>query len=141
MTVIDMFEQTRAQGWSEQSGVGPFVDLIGPLWVRTVDGVKEYGMQIEKKHLNSNGIVHGGMLMSVIDQVVSHVIFDQGDRTPMATIDMSTNFIDAVREGDWLSARAQIQRRTRSLVFVTGQLCVGDRVCLSAQAIMKLRTN
>src|SRR5690554_7001009 len=107
MTVIDPFEQVRAQGWSEQPGVGPFVDLIGPIWFRNTEGVKEYGMQIESKHLNSNGIVHGGMLMSLIDQVVSHVIFDQGDKTPMATIDMSTNFIDAVREGDWLSARAQ----------------------------------
>lgn len=139
MTVIDPFTDIKAQGWSEQPGVGPFVDLIGPLWFRTIEDVKEYGMLIEARHLNSNGIVHGGMLMSVIDQVISHVIFDQGDTTPMATIDMSTNFIDAVREGDWLSARAQVQRRTRSLVFVTGQLCVGEKVCLSAQAIMKLR--
>lgn len=131
----------RQQGWFEQPDVGPFVELVGPLWRRESDQGVEYGLNVQKKHLNSIGIVHGGLLMTLLDQVISHVIWDVGDRTPMATIDMDTHFIDAVRQGDWIIASAKVQRRTRSLVFVEGQLNVGQRLVLSGQAIMKLRTN
>lgn len=133
--------ELRQQGWVEQPDVGPFVQMVGPVWRREMDHGVEFGLYVQQKHLNSNGIVHGGLLMTLLDQVISQVVLDTGDRTPMATIDMDTHFIDAVRQGDWIIASAKVQRRTRSLVFVEGQLNVGQRLVLSGQAIMKLRTN
>jgi len=141
MTDQERERELSQQGWCEQPDVGPFVQLVGPLWRREKNQMVEYGLYVQQKHLNSNGIVHGGLLMTLLDQVISHVISDTGDKTPMATIDMDTHFIDVVRQGDWVVASAKVQRRTRSLVFAAGQLSVGDRTVLAGQAIMKLRTN
>lgn len=134
------FQELRQQGWEIYQEGGPYVDMIGPLWVRGDIGQREYGLIIDRRHMNCNGVVHGGMLVSIIDQVISLVIRENVQDVPMATASLNTHFIDAVHDGDFLMASGVVQRRTRSLVFAHGELHVGDRLCLSAEAIMKLRS-
>ena len=143
MTTQQMSEQMiREQGWTPVThNMGPFMDLLSPIWSKGGGADKEYGVLITEKHLNINGIAHGGLLMSLVDQIISLVINDHYGPTNMSTIDMSTHFISPAAHNDWVIASVQIKQRTRRMVFATTQLTVGERVVLSGQAIMRLKTS
>lgn len=131
--------ELQALGWSQQRGSGPFFQLVGPLLKRRTGDVFEYAMLAEHRHLNSAGVVHGGLLVSLIDQVISQVVWYATDRSPMATVQLDSHFLAPAREGDLIVASARITRKARSLAFVTGELAVDDTTVLMTQAIMKLK--
>lgn len=95
-------------------------------------------MLIDDRHINPEGFAHGGLLASAIDYVLYCAVGDEVDNgiaTP--TVDIQIQYVGAVKSGDWLEGRARILRQTRSLVFVTGELSVGENLVLAATAVYK----
>lgn len=66
-------------GWKPRSLEG-FFGLVGPLWARKEEGAWAYGFVAEKKHTNAAGIVHGGMLATLIDHALSAIAWEANDR-------------------------------------------------------------
>ena len=54
---------------------------------------------------------------------------------PMVTINLTTDFADAAREGDWVEARVDVQKLGRRLAFANCHLWVGDKRILRASGI------
>ena len=50
---------------------------------------------------------------------------------------LDVHFVDAVKIGEFVEARCQVVRRTRSLVFMNGELVVGDRIVATAKGVWK----
>ncbi len=117
-----------------------FIGQAGPLMTRRVAGEWVYGLQVRATHLNPAGVVHGGALSTLMDHAISTVAWEACGRVPCITLELNTHFLSAVREGQLVEARATVTRRTRSLVFMQGQLTVNGDAVLSAQAIMKVAT-
>ncbi len=124
-------------GWKKRDFPG-FLALIGPLWSRREEHGWAYGMIAEANHINAAGLVHGGMLMSLADQALSVVVWEAMDRTPCVTVQLDTHFLAAVHPGDFVQARAQVTRKSRSLVFVQGSLVVQGDPVLTASGIWKV---
>jgi len=59
------------------------------------------------------------------------------ERRPQATVQLNVQFIDAVQIGEFVEARCRVVRRTRALVFMSGELVVGDRVVATATGVWK----
>jgi len=82
---------------------GPFLRLFGPLYVRRAGGQLVIAIRIEEKHLNSRGIVHGGMLVTLADSALGIVLStSQGEPRPLVSVSLSADFADAARLGDWV---------------------------------------
>ena len=47
------------------------------------------------------------------------------------------HFVDAVQIGEFVECRCKVVRRTRSLVFMSGELVVGERVVATAYGVWK----
>jgi acyl-coenzyme A thioesterase PaaI-like protein len=47
------------------------------------------------------------------------------------------HFVDAVQIGEFVEAKCKVVRRTRSLVFMSGELVVGERVVATANGVWK----
>jgi acyl-coenzyme A thioesterase PaaI-like protein len=47
------------------------------------------------------------------------------------------HFVDAVQVGEFVECRAKVVRRTRALVFMSGELVVGQRVVATAHGVWK----
>ena len=65
--MIDSAAKLKSDGWKTVENTG-FLQLIGPLWQRLVDGVHEYALIAEDKHHNRRGLVQGGVLMTFADR-------------------------------------------------------------------------
>jgi acyl-coenzyme A thioesterase PaaI-like protein len=117
---------------------GGFEELVGPLYWRRDGDTVRYGFRAEAKHANPNGVVHGGMLTTVIDHCLGSYVWHAIGRKPCATVTLNCSFIAAGRPGDWIEASGAITRRGRSLVFVDGALTCGDKTLLTAKGVWKV---
>ena len=131
-------------GWEPYKDEG-FIGLVGPFWSRpiktgqkteTADSV-EYAFLAETKHHNRRGVVQGGMLMTFADRSMGMTCWYANEKQPQATIQLDVHFIDAVQVGEFVECRAEVVRRTRSLIFMAGELVVGERVVATANGVWK----
>lgn len=128
----------RAAGWRDRTGLPGFTGLVGPLWTRKEADGWAYGLRAGAQHLNPAGLVHGGLLTTLIDHALSAIAWEAVGRKPCVTVQLDTHFVAAAREGDFLEARGRVVRSTASLVFVQGALRSGDSELVVATAVMKI---
>lgn len=98
---------------------------------------KSFAFRAENRHCNHNGSVHGGMLMTLTDQILGLTVVQALDGHPAATVSLNCDMIASAMPGDLIEGEAEITRITRSLVFVQGLLRCGDRRLLSASGLWK----
>jgi acyl-coenzyme A thioesterase PaaI-like protein len=77
------------------------------------------------------------MLMTFADRAMGRTSWYANERQPQATVQLDVHFVDAVRIGDFVEARCTVVRRTRTLVFMSAELVVGERVVATANGVWK----
>src|SRR5664279_6575489 len=114
-------EKLKASGWSmvETSG---FLQLIGPLWQRVVDGEHEYALEAQDKHHNHRGLVQGGVLMTFADRTCGMTARYVSGKPTLATVQMDVHFVEAGKIGEILISKPVVVRSTRSLIFITTEV-------------------
>jgi acyl-coenzyme A thioesterase PaaI-like protein len=125
-----------AAGWEPYRDEG-FVGLVGPFWSRPWGDGYRYAFLAEPKHHNRRGVVQGGMLMTFADRSMGMTCWYANGQVPQATVQLDVHFIDAVQIGEFVEAKCEVVRRTRSLIFMNAELVVGDRVVATAKGIWK----
>lgn len=136
----DNAAQLRAQGWTQRTLAG-FIETVGPLWTRSENGAWAYGILCGPQHLNPAGVVHGGMLMTLMDHAISTVAWQACERAPCITVQLDTHFVGAVKSGEFAQARAEVAHRTRGLIFMRGSVTVQGLLVISAQGILKVKAS
>jgi uncharacterized protein (TIGR00369 family) len=116
----DLLRAARRGGF--HSEVGFRIDEV-----RSRRGTVTVTGTVERRHLNINGVVHGGVYATILDtamgaSVVS--VLSEGETT--ATTSLYVEFLRAAREGETLSARGEVLRRGRHIAFAEGNLYGSD---------------
>jgi acyl-coenzyme A thioesterase PaaI-like protein len=133
-------EKLKASGWTIVETTG-FLHLIGPLWQRIVDGEHEYALVAQDKHHNRRGLVQGGVLMTFADRTCGMSARVASGRPTLATIQMDTHFVEAGKIGEILTSKPRVVRSTRSLIFVSTEVRVGERCITMANGVFKILKN
>ena len=93
-------------------------------------------LRVEEKHLNTRGIAHGGMLVTLADSALGIALAtSRTPPTPMVTVNLSTDFADAAHAGDWIEAHVDIQKVGARLAFANCYLVVGNKRILRASGV------
>ena len=95
-------------------------------------------LELEARHLNIGGIVHGGVLCSLLDTALARSFFmaETGDTLSAATLEMKVNFLGSAKSGK-LTARGRVVERTKRTAYVEGRVEREDgRVVARATATM-----
>ena len=90
-----------------------------------------------KRHCNSIGLIHGGMLSAFLDGVLAGAA-GRGSGAVGLTVHLSIDFLDMGRAGEWVIGEASLTRAARDLAFVEGRAYVGARNLARATGIFKL---
>ena len=61
-------------GYKPLPAASPFNELVGPLHEKRGDGLVSLGLRVEKKHCNSRGICHGGVLATLADLALGYAL-------------------------------------------------------------------
>jgi uncharacterized protein (TIGR00369 family) len=121
-------------GWLTGRGLGGFHSSVGfsvdP--AATGTGVCEVGGTVKARHLNINGVVHGGVYATILDTAMGGaVVTTLREDEVTATTSLYIEFLRPAQEGATLRARGEVVRRGRHLAFVEGNLYDGEGVRLS----------
>jgi uncharacterized protein (TIGR00369 family) len=103
----------------------PFVESLGFELLRFADGEAEIAVTPRDEHLNSWSVMHGGVIMTLLDVAMAHAARSpaggaEPDPRGVVTIEMKTSFM---RPGiGRVVAHGKVLRRTSSFSFCEGSL-------------------
>tara|TARA_B100000029_G_scaffold2848_1_gene3467 strand:- start:268 stop:687 length:420 start_codon:yes stop_codon:yes gene_type:complete len=124
----------------EQISIKPgFMKHNGGLLFKNVSE-KEYQFKttITENHLNAAGITHGGFIAAVIDAGAGTAAHRATGGSPCVTISLELKFISAVKINQELIGTTTIQKKTKSMVFLTCELRVSDKIVATASGVWKI---
>jgi len=88
--------------------------------VKIDEGKVNYRAKIIDKHCNLYGVVHGGVLASIIDTVMGIACISLGKR--VVTTDMSVSYIKNVAEGSTITAVGKVISNGKTIMRTVGQV-------------------
>ena len=115
-----------------------YPEKIGPLYFKKEGDQYQFGFLVEKGHCNFNGMLHGGMMMSFADEMMGHYVWNAVEKRRCATISLNFDFLAGAKQGDWIDLNCNITRKGMSVVFIRGELMIGDQIILTADGIWKI---
>ena len=86
---------------------GGFADLVGYALTDWREDYAELSLTVEEKHLNRSGVLHGGVLTTLIDTVCGYAgiyCAEPGQTRRAFTLSLNTQFIGSVELGSRLTA-------------------------------------
>ena len=124
----------------EQISLKPgFMKHNGGLLFRTISEEEyEFTAIINENHLNAAGITHGGFIAAFVDAGAGSAAYKSADQNMCVTISLEIKFISPVKLGQKLVGKAKIQKKTRSMVFLTCELTVENKIVATASGVWKI---
>jgi uncharacterized protein (TIGR00369 family) len=124
----------------EQISLKPgFMKHNGGLLFKTIsENEYQFKTTIKENHLNSAGITHGGFIAAVVDAGAGTAAHRVADNNPCVTISLELKFISAVKLGQELIGKTLIQKKTKTMVFLTCELTAEDKIVATASGVWKI---
>jgi acyl-coenzyme A thioesterase PaaI-like protein len=124
----------------EQISLKPgFMKHNGGLLFKTIsENEYEFKATIKENHLNAAGITHGGFIAAFVDAGAGTAAHRVADQNPCVTISLELKFISAVKLHQELVGKTKIQKKTKSMVFLTCELTVANKIVATASGVWKI---
>ena len=124
----------------EQISLKPgFMKHNGGLLFKTIsENEYEFKTTIKENHLNAAKITHGGFIAAFVDAGAGTAAHRSASQNPCVTISLELKFISPVQLGQELIGRTKIQKKTKSMVFLTTELTVENKIVATASGVWKI---
>ena len=129
MTINDVKEKTNRMNY--------FLLHTGGRIETLTRGHCEIVLTLEQKHQNYNGMVHGGVMLTIIDAASGAAARTYGGR--LVTLETKTNFIKGIRqEGQTIRAVSDVIHNGRTIKLCETKVYDGGKVACTATTTMFL---
>jgi uncharacterized protein (TIGR00369 family) len=129
-----------ASGAPQDRNPSRFMDEVGGDLEVWEEGRIVMSLQLEAKHMNPGNMLHGGVVMTLMDEAAGAVIvtvrgIEALKTAPHATVDMNVSFLAGAVPGDVLECEAWNLRIGRSICFSEAEVRnrTSDRVVAKGQ--------
>ena len=127
------------EGFEQISLKAGFMKHNGGLLFKTIsENEYEFKATIKENHLNAAGIVHGGFIAAFVDAGAGTAAHRTTNQDPCVTVSLELKFISAVKLGQELIGKTKIQKKTKSMVFLTCELTASDKIVATASGVWKI---
>ena len=116
-----------------------FAKHIGGLSVKKInDSNYEFYTKVKEINLNTSKIAHGGFICSIADTGMGNSVHKTIESKKCVTISLDVKFISAASLGQKLLGKVKIQKKTRTLVFVTCEISNSKNIIATASGVWKI---
>ena len=124
----------------EQISINPgFMKHNGGLLFKAIkENEYQFKTIINENHLNAAGITHGGFISAFVDAGAGTAAHRTANNNPCVSISLELKFISAVRLGQELFGNTKIQKKTKSMIFLTCELTAGNKIVATASGVWKI---
>ena len=115
-----------------------YMALSGPYYLKDLgDGKFEYGFPSDERHINPNGVLHGGALFSFADSFLGHFVMASTKRY-CATVTVTTEFMAVAQAGSWIEGKAEIKKLTGRMAFINAEVSCKGELLLVVTGVFRL---
>ena len=112
---------------------------VGGLKIKKIDDKNfEYHADVKEIHLNTAGMAHGGFLTFIADTGMGNAAHQSADDKRCVTISLEMKFISAAKLGDKLVAKVKVQKKTKTLVFLTCEIINAEGIVAVTSGVWKI---
>ena len=124
----------------EQISLKPgFMKHNGGLLFKTISETEyQFKAKISENHLNAADITHGGFIAAFVDAGAGTAAHRATNQSPCVTISLDLKFISAVHLGQELIGITKIQKKTKTMVFLTCELTSANKIVATASGVWKI---
>ena len=116
-----------------------FMSHIGGLSLIKLDiNNFEFSVDVKKIHLNSGEIAHGGFLSTIADTGMGTAAHILAGSMRCVTISLDVKFISAALLNQTLTGNVKIQKKTKSLIFITCEIFNLAGIVVAATGVWKI---
>lgn len=111
---------------------------LGALYTHRDGDGWHYAVQLDQTHLNAQGAVHGGVLMTFMDHALSLLVWEASARAMCSTVHQDSHFLRPVRAPAFVEFDGTIIKKGRSLMFARGLLRVDGKDVMEATSVFSV---
>lgn len=127
------------EGFMPRRAGGPFLEPIGPIYLRPAEGGPRFGIRLERRHCNNQAVAHGGMLATFADLALGIGGLElAGAPGGFVTISLVTDYLAPAPLGTWLECQPVLLRRTGRMMFMEGRFEADGAPVLRASGVFSL---
>ena len=116
-----------------------FAKHIGGLTVKKInDSNYEFYAEVKDINLNTSKIAHGGFICSIADTGMGNAAHRVAENKRCVTISLDVKFISSASLGEKLLGKVKIQKKTRTLVFITCEISNSENIIATASGVWKI---
>ena len=116
-----------------------FAKHIGGLATKKINEFNyEFYAEVKDINLNTSKIAHGGFICSIADTGMGNAAHRVIENKRCVTISLDVKFISAASLGQKLLGKVKIQKKTRTLVFVTCEISNPENIVATASGVWKI---
>ena len=136
---MDSKSQQLPDGVAPYPENSPFLDRVGPLFLK-MDGMKPIiGLYICEHHCNNKGTAHGGLMATLADISLGKTAsWSQKPRVPLVTTSLTIDYFGAARLHDWIFAETDFNRVGSEMAFANCYARSGDKALARARGVFKV---
>lgn len=116
---------------AEAFAAAPFYQLLGIELCALGPGIAELKVNIQHKHTNPLGLVHGGLVSSLADAAMGNAVRSTGRSG--VTADCYVSYLTSAPQGSELQARGEVVKQGKNLVFTRANITCGDKIIAISQ--------
>ena len=118
--------------WTPTTPYMDHVTRIGTIY--RAEGRGLLGLRLRPEHTNMHNAAHGGFLATFVDCAFGTVI-TEACQSPVVTVSMSVDFLQAGRIGDWLEACVTIDKPGKRLIYASCAIKAAGQTLVKASGI------
>ncbi len=99
---------------------------------QAADGELSFQMKVEERHLRTFGIVHGGVVASLLDSALGFAAWSLTDNNHhVVTVQLNINFIRPAWEGESLIAKGRAKLADENTIVSEGEIRTDDGITVA----------
>lgn len=112
---------------NEEAALSPFLQLVGGELEERGEGYVRFSLELRPHHTNPHGVMHGGVVTTLMDEAAASVIASLRGReavaaAPHTPVAMSVSFLSAARSGQEVVVEGRALRLGRSVAFAEAEV-------------------
>ncbi len=116
-----------------------FMQNIGDLSFKKISETNfKFSIKFLENFLNSGGIAHGGYIATIDDTGMGNAAHISAGNRRCVTINLDIKFIAAGKINETLIGKVKVQKKTKTLVFISCEILTSEKIVANASGVWKI---
>lgn len=107
------------EGYQPFQSRSPFLDWVGPVYSKANPNGLSITIWVDGRHCNSRGIVHGGVISTLIDVALGYSAGHGVAGAKLTTVALNLEFLSPALPGQWIVCEGALSKHGRTVAHAS----------------------